>query len=34
VIGVALTAGVAVLIARDLFDRRRVDVQTVLGGFS
>jgi hypothetical protein len=30
----ALTAGVGFLIARDLFDRRKVDAQTVLGALS
>ena len=29
-----LTAGVAVLVARDLFERGKVDVQTVLGALS
>ncbi len=33
-LGVALTAGVAFLIARDLFDRGKVDAQTVLGALS
>jgi hypothetical protein len=33
-IGALLTVGVAVLIARDLAERRSVDVQTVLGGLS
>ena len=33
-VGVALTAGVAFLIARDLFDRGKVDAQTVLGALS
>ena len=33
-IGAALAAGVAVLVARDLFDRGLVDVQTVLGALS
>ena len=33
-IGAALAAGVGFLIARDLFERGRVDVQTVLGALS
>lgn len=33
-IGAVLSAALAVLIARDLFDRGRVDVQTVLGALS
>ena len=33
-LAVALTAGVAFLIARDLFDRSKVDAQTVLGALS
>jgi hypothetical protein len=34
VIGAALSAAVAFLIARDLFDRHKVDAQTVLGALS
>ncbi len=33
-IGAVLTAGVAYLVARDLADRRSVDIQTVLGALS
>ena len=33
-IGAVLAAGVAVLVVRDLFERGRVDVQTVLGALS
>lgn len=33
-IGAVLTAGIAFLIARDLFERRSVDLQTVLGALS